>query len=210
MAVSRPRCSKCGGALVPDGLTNRLNAELLAMRPAKDLFHLWTSRGLPDGTIHSAGVSLLTTLGQTLGYESYCEMPAPRQGRYAHVGDDVRSDSAWFDRGTGRAVLLAEFERYTGIVDEGCLLAKVRNLLLAHHRWGEAPDCVVLAYWTKSLRDLPNHDVLAHTYRHGFHTRAMEPVDGTSSGALLVYQFILKETDSGWWRLDSVKERGFR
>jgi hypothetical protein len=180
------------------------------MRPAKDLFPLWTSRGLPDGTIHSAGVSLLTTLGQTLGYESYCEMPAPRQGRYAHVGDDVRSDSAWFDRGTGRAVLLAEFERYTGIVDEGGLLAKVRNLLLAHHRWGEAPECVVLAYWTKSLRDLPDHDALANAYRRGFHTRAMEPVDGTSNGALSVYQFILKETDSGWWRLDSVKERGFR
>lgn len=210
MAASLPKFSKCGGGSVADGLTKRLNTELLAMRSAKDLFPLWTSRGLPDGTIHSAGVSLLTTLGQTLGYESYCEMPAPRQGRYAHVGDDVRSDSAWFDRGTGHAVLLAEFERYTGIVDEGGLLAKVRNLLLAHHRWCQAIECVVLAYWTKSLRDLPDHGALAHDYRRGFQTRAMEPVDGATSGALLVYQFILKETDSGYWRLDSIKERGIR
>jgi hypothetical protein len=38
----------------------------------------------------------------------------------------------------------------------------------------------------------------------------MEPVDGTSRGALLVYQFILKEADPGLWRLDQVKERGVR
>ncbi len=210
MVANLPKFSRCGGDSVADELTNLLSAELLAMRSAKDLFPLWTSRGLPDGTVHSAGVSLLTALGQTLGYESYCEMPAPRQGRYGHVGDDVRSDSAWFDRGTGRAVLLAEFERYTGIADEVDLLAKVRNLLLAHHRWGETPGCVVLAYWTKSLRDLPDHDALAHDYRRGFQTSAMEPVEGASSGALLVYQFILRETDSGYWRLDSVKKRGIR
>jgi hypothetical protein len=102
-----------------------MGADLLAMRQARELFPLWTSRGLPDGTIHSAGISLLTALGQTLGYESYCEMPAPRQGHYAHVGDDVRSDSAWFNRSTGTAILLAEFERYSGIVDEGGLLAKI-------------------------------------------------------------------------------------
>lgn len=178
------------------------------MRQALESFPLWTSQGLPDGTVHSAGVSLLTVLGQTLGYEAYCEMPAPRKGRYAHVGDDVRSDSAWFDRNTARPVLLAEFERYSGQMDEGGLQTKVKNLLLAHHRWGEMPECVVLAYWTKSLRQLPDHNALVHIYRRGFQTRAMEPVDGTSSGALFLYQFILKEADSGYWRLDQVRERG--
>jgi hypothetical protein len=180
------------------------------MRQARELFPLLTTAGLPDGTVHSAGISLLTALGQTLGYEAYCEMPAPRKGRYAYVGDDVRSDSAWFDRGTARPALLAEFERYSGPTDEGGLMAKVKNLLLAHHRWGEMPECVVLAYWTKSLRDLPDHDALAAVYRRGFQTRAMEPVDGTPAGALSMYQFILKETDPGCWRLDQVKERGVK
>lgn len=193
-----------------DGLTGRLNAELLALQQARESFPLWTSRGLPDGTIHSAGISMLTMLGQALGYEAYCEMPAPRKGRYAHAGDNVRSDSAWFDRKTGGPVLLAEFERYSGQTHESELLAKVKNLLLAHHRWGEMSECLVLAYWTKSLRDLPDHDVLAHTFRRGFQTRAVESVDGTSRGALLIYQFILKEADPGFWRLDSVKARGVR
>jgi hypothetical protein len=103
---------------------------------------------------------------------------------------------------------LAEFERYSGQIDVSRLQAKVKNLLLAHHRWGEMPECVVLAYWTKSLRQLPDHDALAHVYRRGFQTRAMEPVDGTSSGALFLYQFILKEVDPGYWRLDQVRERG--
>jgi len=195
---------------VTDGLTGRLNTELLALRQARESFPLWTSRGLPDGTIHSAGISMLTALGQGLGYEAYCEMPAPRKGRYAHVGEDVRSDSAWFDLNTGCPVLLAEFERYSGQIDESGLLIKVKNLLLAHHRWGEMAECLVLAYWTKSLRDLPDHDALARVFRRGFQTRAMEPVDGSSSGALLVYQFILKDADFGCWRLDQVKERGVR
>jgi hypothetical protein len=195
---------------VHDPLTSRLNSELLALQQARESFPLWTSRGLPEGTIHSAGISLLTTLGQSLGYEAYCEMPAPRKGRYAHVGEDVRSDSAWLDRNTGFPALLAEFERYSGLIDEGCLITKVKNLLLAHHRWGEMAECLVLAYWTKSLRDLPDHDALAGIFRRGFQTRAMEPVDGSSNGALLVYQFILRGTDPGCWRLDQVKERGVR
>jgi hypothetical protein len=107
-------------------------------------------------------------------------------------------------------VLLAEFERYSGQIDESKLSAKVENLLLAHHRWGEKPECLVLAYWTKSLRDLPDHDSLAYRFRRGFQTSAMERVDGSSSGILLVYQFILREADPGCWRLDQVKERGIR
>lgn len=193
-----------------DGLAKRLRLDLPGMRQARDTFPLWTSRGLPDGTIHSAGISLLTTLGQTLGYESYCEMPAPRAGRYAQVGDDVRSDSAWFDRAVGRLALLAEFERYSGTADEGKLVTKVENLLLAHHRWGAKADCIIMAYWTKSLRDLPNHDLLADRFRRGFATSAMETVDGSPSGSLLFYQFILKSADPGVWRLDQVRERGAR
>ena len=84
-----------------NGLTGRLSTELLALHQARESFPLWTSRGLPDGTIHSAGISMLTALGQALGYEAYCEIPAPHKGRYAHVGDDVRSGWGWFDRNSG-------------------------------------------------------------------------------------------------------------
>jgi hypothetical protein len=105
---------------------------------------------------------------------------------------------------------LAEFERYSGTADEGKLVSKVKNLLLAHHRWGAEAECIVLAYWTKSLRDLPNHELLVDTFRRGFPTSAMETVDGSSSGSLLFYQFILKDADPGVWRLDQVKERGVR
>ena len=193
-----------------EDLTERVSQKLQQMQHVRELFPTWTLRGLPDGTVHSAGISLMTALGQVLGYESYCEMPAPRKGRYAYVGDDVRSDSAWFDRSSGRAVLLAEFERYAGTVDQGKLAIKVENLLLAQHRWEGTPTCVVLAYWTKSLRDLPDHEDLVRRYRRGFITRAMESVDGTSSSALLLCQFILRQSDTGNWRLDLVKERDVR
>jgi hypothetical protein len=184
--------------------------EAAGLRYARRAFPLWTDRGLRDYglTLHSAGVSYWAALGHHLGYSGMTELPAPPEGVYGQVAGDVRCDATWFDRQTGQPVLLAEFERYEGILDEAKLLAKVDNLLLAHHRWGQSGEALVLAYWTKGLADLPNHEQFRQRFREGFVTSAREPVLGSATGSLLFYQFILHEAPTGQWRLAQVQTRG--
>lgn len=191
-----------------DAFVARIGERLHDLQLARELFPLWVETGLRDYscTIHSYGISFWSALGRVIGYEALGELPAPANGRYANVGDDVRSDSAWFDRVSGEPVLLVEFERYDGLVDEEKLIRKVDNLLLAHHRWGQ-PAHVVLAYWTKGLCDSPDHGKLTARFKTGFQTSAMERVEGSSKGNLLMYQFLLRQSDSGRWRLWQIKQR---
>ena len=177
---------------------------------ARGAFPVWVERGLPDYslTLHSAGTSYWAALGHHLGFTGLAEFPAPPEGPFAHVGDDVRSDAAWFDRRTHRPVLLAEFERYEGEQDGPKLQAKVDSLLLAHHRWGQSARFLVLAYWTKGLVGLPRHEELRQRFRTGLTTRAMEQVHGSAAGEVLFFQFILRETPEGQWRLWQIRARG--
>jgi hypothetical protein len=64
--------------------------------------------------IHSLGCTFLTAAGRDHGFAAVSEVPMPHEGPFAHVEEDVRSDSVWFDRTTKRVTLLAEFERYAG------------------------------------------------------------------------------------------------
>jgi hypothetical protein len=191
-------------------LPTLLAREAAGLQYARRAFPLWTDRGLRDYglTLHSAGVSYWVALGHHLGYSGMTELPAPPEGVYGQVADGVCCDATWFNRSTGRPVLLAEFERYEGVLDEAKLVAKVDNLLLAHHRWGQIAEALVLAYWTKGLAGLPNHEWLRQRFREGFVTPAREPVQGSATGALLFYQFILREAPAGLWRLGEVLERG--
>jgi hypothetical protein len=195
---------------VSEHLPALLQAAAAGLSFARHAFPLWTEHGLRDYqlTLHSVGVSYWVALGHHLGYCGVGELPAPPEGRYGRVGDDVRCDATWFDRASGRPVLLAEFERYDGSEDEPKLLGKVENLLLAHHRWGQSADTLVLAYWTRGLADLPSHDGLQERFRSGFRTPAMERVPGSACGTLLFYQFILGPRPRGRWRLRQIQARG--
>lgn len=210
MAVSRPTCSKSGDALVIDQIRARLADECASLAIAREALPLWTSHGIADYscTLHSAGVTYWTCLGQRLGFQALAEMPPPLSGLYAHVGVDVRSDSAWYERTATRPSVLVEFERYAGAVDEGKLMAKVSNLLLAHHRWQESASMLVLSYWTKSVATLPDHRALKDRVRNGFETAAKERVSGSSRSQLLIFQTVLRETAAGTWRLWQMIERG--
>jgi hypothetical protein len=177
---------------------------------ARSAFPVWVERGLPDYSLalHSAGMSYWAVLGHHLGFSGLAEFPAPPEGPFGQVGDDVRSDAVWLDPHTHRAVLLAEFERYEGGPDAPKLQAKVDSLLLAHHRWGQTARFLVLAYWTKSLVDLPRHEELRHRFRAGLTTRAMEQVPGAPTGEILFFQFILRQAPEGNWRLWQIRARG--
>lgn len=171
---------------------------------------LWLDRGVPDTScsLHSVGMSYWSLLGTVLGFEAITEMPAPNDGPYAFVGDDVRSDSVWFATHQGKPDVLVEFERYAGSADEGKLAGKVENLLLAHHRWGKQPQTLVLAYWTKGLASLPDHASLRQRVRNGFVTRARECVCGSLACEVHFFQVVLQEVPESHWRLSQLIERG--
>lgn len=174
---------------------------LQSMEQAQLLLPIWTDWGIQDSgvSIHSLGVTFLTLLGQHLGFVPACEFPAPHQGEYAYVGDDVRSDVVWFDPASRTPILIGEFERYTGPDDQKKLQGKVANLLLAHHRWGIKASFLLLAYWTKSVVSPPDHNALKQEFQWGFQTLSRQRVAGTQQGQLLCVRFVLRENQQAWY-----------
>ncbi|MBL9076021.1 MAG: hypothetical protein JNL08_00875 [Planctomycetes bacterium] len=169
---------------------------------------MWTEWGVRDvgHLVHSLGCTFLTAVGRDLGFAAVSEVPAPREGALAHVEEDVRSDSVWFDRQDHRVVLLAEFERYCGKQKD--LGPKVESLLLAQHRWGCSGATLLLAYWSVGLVTLPDHDNLREVVRSGFLATGGVRVPGNPGVRLLCYQFVVRAGNDGLLRLDSILRRG--
>jgi hypothetical protein len=203
-------CSACGDALVTYSVVEAMRREARDLTVARAHLSLWVEKGLSDVscTLHSSGMSYWNLIGTVLGYDAIGELPAPHDGPYAFVGDDVRSDSVWFEAPSHQPHVLVEFERYTGKTDETKLIGKVDNLLLAHHRWGQQPAVLILSYWTKGLVSLPDHAILRHRVQHGFMTRAKEQVEGSGRCQIFFFQTVLQQTIEGRWRLLQVIERG--
>lgn len=177
-----------------------IQSALQSMEQARSLMPILTDWGVQDSgvSIHSLGVTFLTLLGRQLGFIPTCEFPAPHQGDYALVGDDVRSDVIWFNPESRTPVLIGEFERYTSPDDQRKLQGKVENLLLAHHRWGTKASFLLLAYWTKSVVSLPDHPALKQQFQQGFQTSSRQRVTGTQQGQLLCVRFVLRENQQAW------------
>ena len=180
------------------------------LKIAADLFPQAVVRGLPDFScnLHSFGCSYWTALGQHAGFSAICEMPAPNAGVTALMGDNVISDSAWFQKNQDHPDLLVEFERYSDAGDEAKLLSKVQNLLLGYWRWSRQPKLLVLAYWTKGLRNLPDHQAMRAAIRQGFTTAAREKVPGSSSVGIRFFQFVFETLPAERWKLVRIIERG--
>lgn len=205
-------CLVCGENEVNSSTVEQIREEARTLTIAKQRLPIWTGQGLDDYscTLHSTGSTYWNTMGADLGYVSITEMPAPQKGPCAFVGDDVRSDSLWFDAGEHRPIVVVEFERYTRRSDENKLVSKVDNLLLAYHRWGMMPRVLVLAYWTRGLATLPDHASLRRRVKQGFVTPAKERVEAAVDCELLFFQTVVAETDTGQWRLSQVVERGLQ
>lgn len=189
-------------------LTHLLDREAAELSFARSAFPLWVGTGFADHrhSLHSVGVSYWVNLGHHLGYTGIGELPAPAMSAQPIVNDDIRCDAVWFDRASGTAVLLAEYERYEGPADFDKLQGKADNLLLAYHRWNR-PRILVLAYWSKRLLDLPDHERLRRRFRSGFVTATRERVPG-GDAAVLFYQFVHREAAGPMWRLSELKQRG--
>jgi hypothetical protein len=183
-------------------VTSRLSVEAAA-------FHLpmWTDWGVRDAghLVHSLGCTFLTAMGRDLGFAAVSEVPAPREGPFAYVEEDVRTDSVWFDRTTRRVALVAEFERYAGKQKD--LSPKVETLLLAQHRW-ECQAPLLLGYWSVGLVTVPDHDGLRNIVRGGFSAAGGVRVPGNPNARLIFYQFVVRAGRDGLLRLESVIRRG--
>lgn len=180
------------------------------LRIAADLFPQAVLRGLPDSfcNVHSFGCSFWTALGHRTGYSALCEMPAPNLGPVGLKGDNVISDSAWFDKSEDHPKMLVEFERYSDARDADKLRSKVENLLLGYWRWNEQPKLLILAYWTKGLRNLPDHQAMRQIIRIGFRTAARETVPGSHQVVVRFFQFVFEELPPDRWKLTRIMERG--
>ena len=203
MAASHRRCSTCGeGSVVNDAQT------WLTIEAAASHLPMWTEWGVRDEghLVHSLGCTLLTAVGRDLGFASVSEVPAPGRGLLAHVEEDVRSDSVWFERSTRRIALVAEFERYAGKQKD--LSPKVKTLLLAQQRWACEEAIMLLAYWSVGLVSLPDHDGLRNIARGGFSTTGGLRVPGNPRAKLIFTQFVVRAGQDGLLRLESILRRG--
>ena len=180
------------------------------LRIAADLFPQSVIRGLPDFSchIHSFGCTYWTALGPIAGFSALCELPAPNVGIAALMGDNVISDSAWFQKTQDHPEVLVEFERYSDVGDAAKLVSKVQNLLLGYWRWSQQPQLLVLAYWTKGLRNLPDHHMMRNTIRQGFITAARERVPGSPGLDIRFFQFVFEALPPDRWKLVRIIERG--
>jgi len=169
---------------------------------------MWTEWGVRDAghLVHSLGCTFLTAAGRDLGFVAVSEVPAPRVGPFAHVEEDVRSDSVWFERSTKRVALVAEFERYAGKRKD--LSPKVETLLLAQRRWGCEDATLLLAYWTVGLVTLPDHGSLRSIARGVFSAVGGVRVPGNPSARLIFYQFVVRAGQDGLLRLENIIRRG--
>lgn len=169
---------------------------------------MWTDWGVQDAghLVHSLGCTFLTAAGRDLGYATVSEVPAPREGPFAHVEEDVRSDAVWFDRTTKRLVLLAEFERYSGKQKD--LSPKAETLLLAQQRWGCEDATLLLAYWTVGLVTLPDHDRLRSIVDGGFTAMGGVRIPGNSKAKVIFYQFVVRPGQDRLLRLENIIRRG--
>lgn len=174
--------------------SGKIVAQIGNLETAQELVPIWTKDwGVKDRgvLIHSLGVTYLTLLGNRLNYVSVTEVPAPYQGKYARVGNEIRSDAVWFDRITQAPIAIAEFERYSGKEDNLKLENKVKNLLLAHHRWSVKAELLILAYWTKKLTS--SNSKLHRIIHQGFVTPAGENITGSRTSKLFLFQFVMRE-----------------
>jgi hypothetical protein len=180
----------------------------LTLEAASSHLPMWTEWGVRDlgHLIHSLGCTFLTGAGRDHGFAAVSEVPVPHEGPFAHVEEDVRSDSVWFDRTTKRVALLAEFERYAGKKKD--LRPKVETLLLAQQRWGCEDATLLLAYWSVGLVTLPDHESLRAIARGGFSAMGGVRVPGNPKARVVFYQFVVRAGQDGLLRLENIIRRG--
>lgn len=155
-----------------------------------------------DVMVHSLGVSCWNTLGYKLGYMPVAECPAPLSGV---PGDDIRSDSVWFDKKTKSPLVIIEFERYGGKTKgKQKLYEKTENLFEASERWGGMPYLLILASWSSGMVSAPDHKTMVQKIRQGFKNRKGAFIPGNTDARFLFSRFCFQPSQYNKLKLDRI------
>ncbi len=155
-----------------------------------------------DVMIHSLGVSCWNSLGHELGFMAVAECPAPFSGI---AGDDIRSDSVWFNKETRQPVVVVEFERYDGTENgRNKLLEKAENLLETNRRWHGVPQVLILAVWSNGMVSAPDYKLFNRTIRDGFKNRKGSIIKGNSKAHFLFSRFCFQQVHGEKLHLDRI------
>lgn len=166
-------------------------------------FPILDQHGLKDSDVlmHSIGCSVWNTLGHELGFMAVVEGPAP-----AASGNNIRSDSIWFEKATLSPRVLIEFERYDGSErGKAKLEEKLTNLMEASLRWGHQPDLLILSAWSSGVVSAPDFSVLERKYREGILNSKGTRIPRPATGALLLHRMFLQPGVDGLLRLKHMK-----
>ncbi len=153
-----------------------------------------------DVLIHSLGVSAWNTLGHELGYQAVAECPAP-----FGMGDDIRSDSTWFNKKSQQPTVFIEYERYDGSLrSKQKLKDKLANLMEATHRWQQSPALMILVAWNKDIVSPPDTNDLIQLVKQGFKNRKGIKIPGAHPRNFLFCRFMLETFPSGDLKLQII------
>lgn len=156
-----------------------------------------------DVLVHSLGCSVWNTLGHELGYTAVVEGPAP-----VASGNDIRSDSVWFDRSSNVPVVLIEFERYDG-TDRGRskLVEKLTNLMEAAVRWNGIPQLLVLSAWSPGLVSAPDFAYLENLFVKGARNTKGTLIPKPTGCELLLHRMVFDQEADGNLRIKHMSYR---
>jgi hypothetical protein len=156
-----------------------------------------------DVIVHSLGCSVWNTLGHELDYMAVVERPAP-----VASGNDIRSDSVWFDKDNIAPCVLVEFERYDGTErGKNKLIEKLKNLMEAAMRWDNQPVLLVLSAWNSGLVSAPDFGSLEDIFRKGTTNSKGSIIPMPVSCTLLLHRMVFNQEADGLLRLKHMNFR---
>jgi hypothetical protein len=184
-------------------IQHSIREELLTLKFARDTFPMLTDWGVEDFsvTIHSLGCNYLSALGRDLGFWSMSEYPVKLA---AHNCSSIRPDVVWWSRPEKHISLLGEFERFSQGQQQK-LLAKARNLLLAHYETGEEARLLLLLSWVMAGTDLNVLREITALGHNGFRADNGKIVPGLSSDSSLIAAAAIFSNNNGRFRLQGVQ-----
>jgi hypothetical protein len=174
-----------------------LRSEFRSLAVAHAAFPMLTAWGVEDfsHTIHSLGCNYLAAVGREAGFWAMSEYPVRVPSRSA--AHSVRPDVAWWERVSGEAVVLGEFERAEARKPVK-LADKARNLLQAHQALGERPRLLLLVGWALAGTDLGDRDAVRGVMASGFRAADGTPVRGLGrSSAFLLATAVFGDVGGG-------------
>lgn len=181
-------------------IQNKLNSDFI-----ENAFPVLLHQGVKDEHVyvHSIGCSLWNTLGHEFDYMAVVEGPAP-----SAAGNDIRSDSIWFDKKTVTPKVLIEYERFDGTYKgKRKLLEKLINLIDAAARWQSSTELLVLSFWSQDLVSLPDFNELEQVFQNGALNNKGAFLQVPNNCQLLINRMMFIKGSDGLLRLKNMTYR---